>query len=98
MITIIYVLYIVFLVAINFFGILNLGFQKKSREECDDELKVGDFKLVFTGLLGGALGIFVFMFIYKYRLKSFLFMILMPLFIALHVYLSIMLFSNGFFI
>lgn len=98
MLTVFYILFIVYLIAVNFYGILNLGFQKRAREELDEDLKVSDFKLILTGIIGGALGIFVFMFIYRYRLKSLVFMILMPLFIALHVYLSIQLFSNGFFI
>ncbi|MBR1983282.1 MAG: hypothetical protein IKA12_01180 [Clostridia bacterium] len=98
MLTVFYILFIVYLLAVNFFGILNLGFQKRAREECDEDLKVTDVKLLITAVVGGALGIYIFMFIYKYRLKSFVYMIIMPLLIALHVYFSILLFRNGFFI
>lgn len=98
MLTVFYILFIVYILAVNFFGILNLGFQKRAKEECDEDLKVTDVKLLITAAVGGALGIYVFMFIYKYRLKSFVYMIIMPLLIALHVYFSILLFRNGFFI
>lgn len=98
MLTVFYVIFIVYILAVNFFGILNLNFQKKSREECDETLKVSDIKLLITALVGGALGIYIFMFILKYRLKSFIFMILMPIFTSVHIILSIILFKNGFFI
>lgn len=90
------VIFIVYLVSINLFGILNLHFQKKAFEEADEEKQVSDVKLLLAGLLGGATGIFVFMFILKYRLKSIMMMVLMPIFIAVNIYLIILLFSNGF--
>lgn len=88
-----YIIAIVYIIAVNLYGVLILNFQKKSREQGDEEKTVHDAKLYLTGALGGALGIFVFMFILKYRLKSFFMMILMPIFIALNVYLIIMLFT-----
>ena len=95
--TLVYILVIVYLIAVNFYGILMLHFQKKAREEGDDEnITISDTKLLFTGFLGGALGIFVFMFIFKYRLKSLLMMVLMPLFIALNVYIVVTGLSGGF--
>ena len=95
---IIYILISVYLVAINFYGILMLKFQKKAREDGDDEnISISDAKLLATGILGGALGIYIFMFIFKYRLKSMVMMILMPLFIALNVYLIATFFSGGFY-
>ncbi len=89
------ILFIVYLFAINFYGVLILHFQKKSREELDEHSKVSDVKLFLTALLGGALGIYVFNFIFRYRLKSFVFMVVMPLIIALNVYLVIVAFRNG---
>ncbi len=75
-----------------------LKFQKKAREDGDDEnISVSDAKLLVTGVLGGALGIYIFMFIFRYRLKSMVMMILMPLFIALNVYLIATFFSRGFY-
>lgn len=95
--TIIIILLSVYFVAINFYGVLMLKFQKNSVENCEcDENKISDAKLYLAGLLGGALGIYVFMFIFKYKLKSVLMMILMPLFIAITVYLIVLGFRNGF--
>lgn len=58
--------------------------------------KVGDIKLFLPALLGGAGGIYAFMFIMKYKLKSMLFMLLMPVLTALDVYLVYLLFSWNF--
>ena len=91
-----YVILIAYLLAINAYGILMLHFQKKAFKECNEEKQVSDSKLFLAGLLGGATGIFVFMFIFKYRLKSLFLMVLMPVLIALNVYIVIALFRNGF--
>ncbi len=94
---IIYILLIVYFIAINLYGILMLHFQKKARQEGDDEnITVSDSKLLLAGLLGGATGIFIFMFIFKYRLRSLLMMTLMPVFIALNIYLLVSAFNGGF--
>ncbi len=93
--TIIYILVIAYVVAINFYGILMLRFQKKARLDGDEEnITISDSKLFLAGLLGGATGIFVFMFIYKYRLKSLFMMVFMPVLIALNVYLLVMFFTG----
>ena len=93
----VYVLTIVYFLAINLYGILMLHFQKNAREEGDEEnITISDTKLMLAGLLGGATGIFIFMFIFKYRLKSLFMMVLMPVFIALNIYLLIMVFNGGF--
>ena len=74
-----------------------LKFQKKAREDGDEEnIGISDTKLIITGLLGCALGIFVFMFILKYRLKSIIMMVLMPLFISLNAYLIFVTINGGF--
>lgn len=95
--TIIYVVIAVYILAVNFYGILMLHFQKKARQDGDEEnISISDGKLLLTGLLGGATGIFVFMFIFKYRLKSLFMMVLMPVLIALNVYIIILSFRSGF--
>lgn len=96
---IIYVLLIVYVFAINLYGVLMLKFQKKAKKNGDEEsIAVSDAKLLLTGALGGALAIYVFMFIFKFRLKSLIMMVLMPLFIALDVYLIIIFLQNNAFI
>ena len=88
---------ITYFISINLYGILMLHFQKKARANGDEEnISVSDSKLLLTGLLGGATGIFIFMFIFKYRLRSLFMMVLMPIFIVLNVYLLIMAFNGGF--
>lgn len=73
-----------------------LKYQKKARENGDEEnIGISDTKLLLTGILGGSLGIYIFMFILKYRLKSFLMMVLMPVFIAINGYILFNLFSGG---
>ena len=95
--TILYIVIIVYILAINGYGILMLHFQKKARQDGDDEsIAISDGKLLLTGILGGATGIFVFMFIFKYRMKSLFMMVLMPVFIAINVYLIVNVFNGGF--
>ena len=91
-----YVLVAVYLGAVNVYGILILKFQKESRESGDEETAISDFKLMFTALIGGATGIYVFMFIMKYRLKSILLMVGLPVLITVNVYLTILAFTQGF--
>ncbi len=86
-----------YVIAINLYGIMMLNYQKKARENGDEEsIAVGDGKLLLTGLLGGAIGIFIFMFIFKYRLRSLVMMVLMPMFIVVNVYLIIALLNGTF--
>ena len=95
--TIIYIIAIVYALAINVYGVMILKFQKQSRENGDEEsLIITDGKLLLTGFLGGAVGIYVFMFIFKYRLKSLVMMVVMPLFITLNIYALYLLFNKGY--
>ncbi len=96
--TLFYIIIIVYIIAINLYGILMLRFQKKAREDGDEEnIGISDTKLLLAGILGGATGIFVFMFIFKYRLKSLFMMVLMPVFIAINIYLLFIALNSGLF-
>ena len=93
----VYLIIIVYIIAINLYGVIMLRFQKKAREDGDEEsIVVSDSKLLLAGLLGGATGIFIFMFIFKYRLKSLFMMVLMPVFIAVNYYILFLLLNGGF--
>jgi uncharacterized membrane protein YsdA (DUF1294 family) len=94
--TIFYVLIITYIIAINFYGILMLHYQKKARNNGDEEnITISDSKLFLAGFLGGATGIFIFMFIFKYRLKSIFMMVFMPVLIALNIYILVTIFTSG---
>ena len=94
--TILTIILIVYLVAINFYGVLLLLSQKNERDKYLNSHKISDGKLVLIGFLGGALGIFSFMLILKYRLGSFWLMVLLPVMISVTAYLSYLAFSGGF--
>ena len=91
-----YIVVAVYILAVNFYGILILKFQKDPKEEGDETPAVSDAKLFFTALIGGAAGIFAFMFIFRYRLKNLLFMVFLPVIIAINVYVAFLAFSGGF--
>lgn len=91
-----YIVLIVYVLAINVYGVMLLRFQKKAREKGDEEnIAISDSKLLLTGFLGGATGIYISMFMLKYRLKSLVMMVLMPIFIAINVYFVVQAFTNG---
>lgn len=52
-------------------------------------------KLLLTGILGGAITIYICMFIFKYKRSDLLLMILMPLFGVLNIYFWVLLFRSG---
>ncbi len=95
MIILIRVLVITYLLAINVYSFLLIFFQKKQTEE-NDKTKIKDGKLFITGMLGGALGVYVAMFILSYRLHSLFLMVTMPLLIVLTVYIIIVGFQGNF--
>ena len=94
-----YVILITYIIAINLYGILMLRYQKENRENGDEEnIGISDGKLLLTGFIGGALGLFIFMLLLKYRLKSLAMMVLMPVFIAINACTIIMAIQKGFWI
>ncbi len=82
----------VYVIAVNVYAF----FLIKTKHAEDDEDKSYDGKFFITGILGGALGIYVSMFIYKYRLQSLFLMTIMPVLIAVNIYVIIKLFLNNF--
>ncbi len=90
-----YILLITYVIAINLYGVLMLKFQKKAQDN-DKYTKISDAKIYLAGILGGAIGIFVFMFIFKHNLKSLFMMVLMPMLIVINIYIITILFNNGF--
>lgn len=90
------IIFIVYLSAINFYAFILLKSQKSDSEKESKEPPIRDSKLFITGLLGGAIGIYVSMFIFKYRLRSLFLMIIMPILITLNVYVVILAFRTGF--
>ena len=93
--TILTIILIVYLVAVNFYGVLLLLSQRRERDLYLNSNRISDGKLVLIGVLGGALGIFSFMLILKYRLGSFWLMVLLPVLISITAYLSYLAFSGG---
>ena len=53
-------------------------------------------KLCITGLLGGAITIYVCMFLLKFRRSDLFLMVIMPLLGVLNIYLWVLLFRSGF--
>ena len=97
MLIILYVLSGVYLLAINFYGFILIGSQKRAEED-GEVCRQRDGKVIVTGMLGGALGVYVAMFIFKYKLSSLPLMVLMPVFIAIAVYLTITCMTQNFFL
>lgn len=93
-----YILFAVYLAAINFFALLFVRKQKKAAEGALDKPKYRDGKLLLAALLGGALGAFLTMLFSKFRTDNILLMILLPLFIVLNVYAVVSIFRSGIFV
>lgn len=53
-------------------------------------------KLLLTGILGGAITVYICMFILKYKRSDLLLMVLMPLLGVLNIYFWVLLFRSGF--
>lgn len=58
--------------------------------------KITNLKLFIIGLVGGAIGIYSAMLIYKHKLSNFFLMVIMPVFIAVNLYLLISGIIGGF--
>lgn len=89
-----YVIFSVYILAVNFYSIMLLKAQRD--EYGDGESPKGDGKLILAAILGGAVALYVSMFIMRYRLKNLLLMILLPVLGVLNIYFFILAFRSGF--
>ena len=90
-----YVLFSVYILAINFYSFLLIKSQRDSFNEAEQR-KIGDGKLLLAAFLGGALTMYISMFIFKYRLNSLFLMIALPVLSVLNIYLFILAYRSGF--
>ena len=91
-----YVIFIVYILAVNVFAIILVKSQKDEAIDENGKAKSGDGKLILTAMLGGAIAIYVSMFVMRYRLKNLLLMLIMPVIAVLIVYFCIVAFRSGF--
>lgn len=91
-----YVIFIVYILAVNFYAVLLLKTQKDESVENGGKMQTGDGKIILTAILGGAIALYVSMFIMKFRTKNILLMILLPVIAVLNVYLCIVAFKSGY--
>lgn len=91
-----YIIFIVYILAVNFYAIILLKSQKDDYADDEAKMNSGDGKLILTAILGGAISIYICMFIMRYRLKNLLLMILMPVIGVLNVYFCVVAFRSGF--
>ena len=97
MLVLIQILVAVYYLAINVYSFLLLRSQKISEENSDCS-KVRDGSVFIAAILGGALGIYVAMFVLKYRMRSLMLMVFMPVLIVFNIYLIVVGFANNFWI
>lgn len=93
------ILVIVYFLAVNCYSFSLMAIQKKQATATSPpKRKVTDKKILLSGTLGGALGVYISTFILKYRRDSILIMVLMPLLVAVTLYGIITAFIYGFWI
>ena len=95
--TILYVLFLVYILAVNFYAFHLLKEQKESAEDGGSTRK-GDGKLILSAIMGGAIAVYVAMFVMQFRLSNLLFMILMPLIAVLNIYCFYLAFRGIYFL
>lgn len=109
---ILYILLVSYILTINFYAFLLVKSLRDKERESEiyregmpltesapntakpPEKYVG--KLLITGVLGGAIAIYVCMFVFKWKRSDLLLMVAMPLLGVLNVYLWVLLFRSGF--
>ncbi len=88
------ILSIVYILAVNAYGYILVYLKRE--ENADGGCKPLYGKFLITGVLGGALGLYVAMFVYKFRLDSLVLMIFIPVLIVVNAFVVWQLFSNNF--
>ena len=86
----------VYTVAVNVYSFLLVKQQRDSVEEGECIEAVQDGKLFITALLGGAAGIYTAILTLRYRTKSMLLMVFMPIIAVLNGYALFLLLSSDF--
>lgn len=90
-----YIIFGVYIAAINFYAVLLIKSQRDEYGESDSHV-TRDGKLILTALLGGAIALYLSMFFMRYRLKNLLLMILLPVLGVLNIYFFVIAFRSGF--
>lgn len=80
-----YILFAVYILAINFYSFRLLKTQREDWEDGKAFAKT-DGKLILSAFMGGAIAIYASMFFMRFRLSNLLLMVLMPLVAVLNVY------------
>ena len=104
-----YVLLIAYILAVNFYAFLLVKTLRDKEIQSENSLEETNpstptekptqkyfGKLFTTGILGGAITIYVCMFLLKYKRSELLLMVGMPLLGVLNVYFWVLLFRSGF--
>lgn len=92
---VLYLFFGAYILAINFYAFL-LVRELKDEWVDGEPNKSSDGRLMLTGLLGGAITIYICMFVFKYRTRSLYLMIFMPVLAVLNVYVTVLAFRSGF--
>lgn len=92
---VLYLFFWTYILAVNFYAFLLVRGLKDEWVDGEPN-KSSDGRLVLTGLLGGAITVYVCMFVYKYRTRSLYLMIFMPILAALNIYVAVLAFRSGF--
>lgn len=95
MIVLIRIIVATYFIAINVYSFLLMLSQKRANEDGRSNA-VRDGSIITAAMLGGALGVYVSMFVFRYRLKSLYLMVLMPVLVAINIYLLIAGFLHDF--
>lgn len=81
-----YILLIVYILAINFYSYRLIKTQRDDWEAGGDSFSKQDGKLMLAAILGGASAIYIAMFAMRFRLSNLLLMIALPVLAVLNLY------------